>query len=83
MRASTAVLQASINHHLFHDGATFALLGFVFGAVALLVTRRGRGGGPPDRTGFVSGRYLGLFYLRWPLLIMALVGLVIMVAAVV
>jgi len=83
MRASTAVLRASINHHLFHDGATFALFGLVLGAVAFIVTRRGRHGGPPDRTGFLSGRYLGLFYLRWPLLVMAFAGLVIMVVAVV
>jgi hypothetical protein len=82
VRMSTAALQASTNHHLLHDGETFALLGFVFGVTAFLITRRGRDGGPPDRTGFVSGRYLGLFYLRWPLLIMALVGLAIMVVAV-
>jgi hypothetical protein len=81
--ASRGVVNASVNHHLLHDGETFALLGLVFGVTAFLITRRGRDGGPPSRTGFVSGRYLGLYFLRWPLLIMALVGFVIMLVAVV
>ena len=82
MRVPIAVVNASVNHPLLRNGEAAALVGFVFAAVAFLVTFRGRNAVPPSRSGFLSGRYLMLFFARWPLLVVGFVGLVMIAIAV-
>jgi hypothetical protein len=74
----TAIFVA-LDRPLLRHGEGGAFAGLILGSLCLFSTLKGKRGGGP--AGFLQGKYLAAYYLRWPLLAGGVVGLVLMIVA--